>query len=107
MMEKVQITNEQEKMVLEYQNIDRYDLVDFLRDMQRDHNSAFRWFNKNELALIWMGHYEIQKELIEVIKTQLQTCLEEGEPNEYYNGYMDALLYCIRVIESRNVGDKS
>lgn len=107
MMEKVQITKEQEEMILEYQKVSGYDLVVFLRETQRDHNSIFRWFNENELALIWMGHYEIKKEPIEVIKTQLRTCVEQGERNEYHNGYTDALSYCIRVIESRELTEKN
>lgn len=96
-MEKVKITKDQEKRLLELKVCSN--MVVFIHDNNADinYNSPFSKFSDEELALIWMGHYEVLKPVIDVIREQLRACLEQGKPNEY----TDALSYCIRVLESR------
>lgn len=108
-MEVVKVKEKDLNLIKEFAK--HYTLSDLFDTMNSGSESEFKElkgrYGYNKIAAIWLGHYEIEMTLLDVIKTQLHTCLEQGEPDEYHNGYTDALSYCIRAIKSRNVGDKS
>lgn len=108
-MELVKVKEKDLNLIKEFAK--DYTLSDLFESMNSDSELEFKdlkdRYGYDKIAAIWLGHYEVEKTLLEVIKTQLETCLEQGGFDAYYDGYIDALSYCIRVIESRNVGDKS
>lgn len=101
-MDKVLVNETDLKLIIGYQDVG-YTLSNFFDEvsMNGNYQHLHDKYSYDQLAAIWLGWYEVEKTALQVIKNQLS--LRQVASGEFNNGYKAALLYCIRIMESKGV----
>lgn len=103
-MKKVQISKDQEIILLALKTEEHYNMVVFIHDNNADinFNSPFSKFKESELALIWMGHYEIKKTTYRKLLDHYNDITASGMPKtslSWHEGFKEGLMYAIKELK--------